>query len=197
LPERYAEVMRTILLRKTVIDLSMGKQQLKKYFSQLSKEDLEDQIIELYTTSKEVKKYYDFLLNPDIRKIIDEWKAKISKEYFPVYGKRVKARRSIGQKAIRELSFLGVPPDIIADIRLYAIEIAILFTIEQNRTNVAFFKSFETQFKNALDYMHKNGILSDFKSRCRQIVTRVNEAQWSNRRNFELLYARYQLKHKQ
>jgi len=50
----------------------MGKQQLKKYFSQLSKEDLEDQIIELYTTSKEVKKYYDFLLNPDIRKIIDE-----------------------------------------------------------------------------------------------------------------------------
>ncbi len=175
----------------------MGKQQLKKYLYQLTKEEMEDQVIELYQTSKEVKKYYDFLLNPNITKVSDEWKARISKEYFPVHGKRRKARRSIGQKAISELSFLGVSPDIIADVRLYAIEVAILYTIDQNRTSVAFFKSFETQYNKALQYMYKNGILSDFKNRCREIVSRVKEAEWSNNRNFEVLYAQYHLKHKQ
>lgn len=175
----------------------MGKQNLQKYLHQLPKEELEDQIIELYQTSKEVKKYYDFLLNPDLKRVTDEWKAKISKEYFPVHGKRIKARRSIGQNAIRELTFLGLSPDIVADVRLYAIEVALLYTIEEKRINVAFTKSFETQFKKSLDYLAKNGMLSDFKSRCREIVSRAKEAGWNNSQNFENLYARYQLKLKE
>jgi hypothetical protein len=175
----------------------MGKQKLKSYLKNLQKEELEEQLIELYETSKDVKKYYDFLLSPKEDRLVEEWKAKISKEYFPSHGKRRKARRSIGQKAFKELTFLGVSSDIIADVRLFAIEIAILFTIEQHRSDVAFFKSFETQFEQALSYLKYNGILSDFKPRCVEIVNRVDEAKWSNSEGFKEKYISYYLKKKE
>jgi hypothetical protein len=175
----------------------MGKQKLKAYLKQLAKEEIEEQLIELYETSRDVKKYYDFLLSPREERLVDDWKAKISKEYFPAHGRRRRARRSIGQKAVKELEFLGVSPDVIADIRLFAIEIAILFTVEQHRSDVAFFRSFEVQFEKALDFLKDNGILSDFKPRCSEIVRRVEEAEWSNMEGFREKYIMYYLKRKE
>lgn len=175
----------------------MGKQKLKSYLQKLEKNEIGEQLIELYETSKDVKKYYDFLLNPKEERLVNDWKSKISKEYFPAHGKRRKARRSIGQKAVRELEFLGVSTDVIADIRLFAIEIAILFTVEQHRSDVAFFKSFESQFVKSLEYLKYNGILSDFKPRCAEIVSRVEEANWSNALSFKEKYIKYYLKKKE
>ncbi|PLX21457.1 MAG: hypothetical protein C0599_07935 [Salinivirgaceae bacterium] len=175
----------------------MGKQKLKAYLKDLDQAEIEEQLIELYETSKDVKKYYDFLLSPKEDRLVDEWKSKISKEYFPAHGKRRKARRSIGQKAVKELTFLGVSSDVVADVRLYAIEIAILFTVEQKRSDVAFYKSFESQFDQALAFLRYNGILSDFKPRCSEIVNRVEEAQWSNAAGFKEKYINYYLKKKE
>jgi hypothetical protein len=166
----------------------MGKQQLKAYLHNLDKEEIIDQVITLYTTSKEVKKYYDFLLKPDLEKVADEWKVKISKEYFPAHGKRRKARRSVGQRATRELEFLGVTADVIADVRLYAIEIAVLYAIEMHRHDVAFFKSFEQQYSKLIDYLRENGMLSDFKVRCGELKDKVVSAGWTNARKFEEKY---------
>ena len=175
----------------------MGKQKLKAYLNNLCKEELMEQVVELYQTSKEVKKYYDFLLNPDHEKIVDEWKVRISKEYFPTRGKRIKARRSIGQKAVRDLEFLGLTPDVIADVRLYAIEVAALYTFQYKKRDIDFFNSFFQQYKKALAYMRQNGILSDFKNRAHEIVKTVKEANWRNCAEFEMLYVETYLKKQQ
>ncbi len=175
----------------------MGKQKLKAYLNTLDKEAIIEQTVELYLTSKEVKKYYDFLLNPDHEKIVDEWKVRISKEYFPTRGKRIKARRSIGQKAVRDLQFLGLTPDVIADVRLYAIEIAALYTLQYKKHDMNFFRSFYQQFEKAIAYMKENGILSDFKKRSSEIVKAVTEANWGNSAEFEMLYVNTYLKKQQ
>lgn len=172
----------------------MGKLQLKSYLHKLDKENLVEQVIELYSTSKEVKKYYDFLLNPDLEKLADEWKIKISKEYFPTYGRRIRARRSVGQKAVRELEFLGVTPDIIADIRMYAIEVAVLYTIEMHRADVAFNKSIEQQYIKLIDYAKEHGLLSDFKVRCCDLKNKIVDADWVNAVKIAEKYASVYLK---
>jgi len=62
----------------------MSKRALKTYLSQLSKADLEEQLLDLYNRFPEVKTYYDFVFNPKEEKLVQEAKAKISNEYFPL-----------------------------------------------------------------------------------------------------------------
>ena len=47
----------------------MSKRNLKKYLSELSKEQLEEQLLELYEKFKDVKIYYDFAFNPNEKKL--------------------------------------------------------------------------------------------------------------------------------
>ena len=103
----------------------MSKRDLKKYISSLNKKQLEEQIIELYDKFLPVKTYYDFVFNPKEDKLLDECKIKISNEYFPVRGKKAKARRSVAQKYIKHFISLGVDSFIIADVMLYNIEIVL------------------------------------------------------------------------
>lgn len=78
----------------------MSKRDLKKYLSQLSKDQLEEQLVELYEKFKDVKIYYDFAFNPNENKLVQDAKFKIYNEYFPIKGKKPKMRRSVAQKFI-------------------------------------------------------------------------------------------------
>jgi len=79
----------------------MSKKDLKEYLQQLNKKQLQEQITDLYTRFKDVKEFYDFAFNPQENKLLEECKFKISKEYFPVSGRKAKMRRSVAQKFIR------------------------------------------------------------------------------------------------
>ena len=124
----------------------MSKRDLKKYLTELKKEQLEEQLIELYDKFSDVKVYYDFVFNPNEDKLVREAKFKISNEYFPVKGKKSKMRRSVAQKFIKHFITLGVDAFIIADIMLYNIEIAQTYSSEKLVKQELFFKSMLTSF---------------------------------------------------
>ena len=102
----------------------MSKRDLKKYITELNKEQLEEQILDLYARIKEVKVYYDFVFNPKEEKLIEECKFKINREYFPAKGRRAKTRRSVAQKCIKHFKQLGVDYPIIIEIMFFNIETA-------------------------------------------------------------------------
>ena len=56
----------------------MSKRDLKKYLNELNKEQLEEQIIELYEKFSPVKVYYNFVFNPKEETLLQECKLKIS-----------------------------------------------------------------------------------------------------------------------
>ena len=58
----------------------MSKRDLKKYLSELNKEQLEEQIIELYEKFNPVKVYYNFVFNPKEASLLQECKLKISND---------------------------------------------------------------------------------------------------------------------
>jgi hypothetical protein len=171
----------------------MSKRDLKKYLTQLSKEQLEEQIIELYEKFAPVKVYYDFVFNPKEDKLLQESKVKISHEYFPVkkpnakWRPRAKMRRSVAQKIIKHFIMLGVDAFVIADLMLYNIEIAQTYSSSNFIKQELFYKSIFNSFEQAVNFVISNGIFPDFKERIYAIQQQTIQQKWKNKYEFEAI----------
>jgi len=165
----------------------MSKRDLKRYTHELSKEQLQDQILELYSRFKEVKEYYDFAFNPNEDKLIEECKFKISKEYFPHTKRKAKCRRSVAQNYIRHFKRLGVEPSLIADIMLFNIEIALSYSAEKENIKDAFCKSILKSYDEAINYTSENGLTKEYSTRFEKIADESSNQNWFNRELFERL----------
>lgn len=168
----------------------MSKRDLKKYVNELSKEQLEEQLLELYDKFKDVKVYYDFVFNPKENELIKEAKLKISSEYFPLKNKRPKMRRSVAQKFIKHFITLGVDCFLIADVMLYHIEIAQALLAEKEVKSEAFFKSMFNSFDQLIHFLNENAILASFKNRVVAVAQISKEQKWPNYYQFETIIER-------
>jgi hypothetical protein len=158
----------------------MSKRDLKKYLNELNKEQLEEQIINLYDKFPAVKTFYDFVFKPNESVLLKDFKLKVSNEYFPVRSKRAKMRRSVAQKMIKHFISLGVDPFVIADAMLYSIEIAQTYSSEKEIKQELFFKSMLNSFQQAVSYMIEKGVLYDFRNRVEAIKLEAENQEWFN-----------------
>ena len=171
----------------------MSKRDLKKYLAELNKEQLEEQIIELYEKFAPVKVYYDFVFNPKEDKLLQESKVKISHEYFPIkkpnakWRPKAKMRRSVAQKIIKHFIMIGVDPFVIADIMLYNIEIAQTYSSNNFIKQELFYKSILNSFEHAVNFVISNGILYDFKDRILAVKQETIQQKWKNKYDFEAI----------
>ncbi len=165
----------------------MSKRDLKEYLQQLTKEQLKEQITDLYSRFKEVKEFYDFAFDPQENKLLEECKFKISKEYFPVSARKAKLRRSVAQKFIRHFKKLGVEPNLIADVMLYHIEIAQTYTSGKYVKQESFYKSMLKSYSETIIYIDENRIRKDFQERLIKIADDAAEQNWLGWRGFEKL----------
>lgn len=79
----------------------MPKPNLKKDLQKLTKDQLIEQITDLYKKYKPVKEYYNFYLNPDEQDLFEKYREIISNEFYPKKG-GPKMRFSIAKKAISD-----------------------------------------------------------------------------------------------
>lgn len=163
----------------------MSKRDLKIYLKELSKEQLEEQILDLYTRFKPVKTYYNFVFKPNEEKLLDEAKFKIGKEYFPINGRKPKARRSVAQKIIKHFIQLGVDPFIIVDVMLFNIEVALQYNEDRQIKQDVFYKSMLRSFENAICFINEHGLMNDFSPRISTILKTVKTQEWYNVEGFE------------
>lgn len=169
----------------------MSKRDLKNYLNELNKEQLEEQLIELYDKFKEVKVYYDFVFRPNETNLVKDAKIKIANEYFPVRGKKPKMRRSVAQKFIKHFITLGVEPFLIADVMLYTIEIAQALSSEKDIKQEAFYKSMLNSYEQAISFMIEKGVLNEFKSRVVAISSETITQNWMNQYEFNAIVERF------
>ena len=169
----------------------MSKRDLKKYLTELNKNQLELQVLELYEKFSDVKVYYDFVFNPKEDKLLGEAKLKIANEYFPIKGRKPKMRRSTSQKLIKHFISLGVDSFIIADIMLYNIEIAQSYSSKKTIYSDSFYKSMLNSFEQAIGFMIEKGNLYEFKPRVEDIKNQAISQKWMNRYEFEAIIERF------
>ena len=163
----------------------MSKRDIKIYLQELTKEQLEEQVLDLYTRFKPVKTYYNFVFKPNEEKLLNEAKFKIGKEYFPVNGRKPKARRSVAQKIIKHFIQLGVEPFIIADVMLFNIEVALQYNEDKQLKQEAFYKSILRSFEDTVSFINEHGIMADFTLRISTILKGVKAQEWYNLEGFE------------
>jgi len=163
----------------------MSKRALKKYLDELSKPQLEAQIIDLYQRFKEVKTFYDFTFNPKEEKLINEAKFKINKEYFPAGKRRPKARRSVAQKQIKHFELIGMEAGLLVDLMLFNIETAQKFNWQKPQKADAFYKSIANSFGQAVDYIQQQGLNHHYQQRLKGIVDETEKQDWYNLEYFE------------
>ena len=167
----------------------MSKRALVKYLQSLEKSELEDQILDLYERFKPVKAYYNFVFNPKEDKLVEEAKFKISKEYFPINGRKAKARRSVAQKAIKQFLTLELDPALTADVMLFNIESAQRYNERKQTGQEAFYKSMLNSFREATEFIRSNGQWPIYQKRIEAIVDTAFEQEWFNAQGFEFSLA--------
>ena len=158
----------------------MSKRALKAYLKELKKEQLEEQIVDLYERFGEVKTYYDSIFNPKEDKLINEAKTKINKEYFPTTRKRPKARRGTAQKYIKHFLKIGMEERLLADLMLFNLETAQGYNAKRPQKAEAFFKSMANSFVEALNFVHYHGLQKEFQERLNRIVIEAKNQDWYN-----------------
>ena len=166
----------------------MSKRDLKKYLKELDKEQLEEQLLELYEKFSDVKTYYNFVFNPKEDKLLQEAKLKVTNEYFPLKGKRAKLRRSVAQKYIKHFLSLGVDSYVIADLMLHNLEVAQKYTARREMRYASFYKSMLNSFEQVVKYSIENGMVSEFKERIFHIKDNAFKQNWENKEELERLF---------
>jgi len=146
----------------------MAKLQLKKELQTLSKEQLIEQICELYSIYKPVKEYYQTFLNPDnIQELFEKYKGIIVNEFYPnTKSGNPKLRFSEAKKAIADFGALKPPPKLLAELMVTLVENASRFTYDYGDMTEQYYNSTVNNFERALKYLQKEGLLDDFKLRC-------------------------------
>ncbi|MBP1677493.1 MAG: hypothetical protein H6Q20_2052 [Bacteroidetes bacterium] len=149
----------------------MSKPALKKELLKLTKEQLVEQILDLYDKNKAVKEFYDFYLNPHNEKeLVEKYKKLIRKEFNVEKPERSTEKFSVAKKAISEFKGLQPSPEALADVMLYLPESACELTYCYGDYSEQFYDSTWNNYKAALAFMEKKGLLDKFKLRAEQCV---------------------------
>ena len=154
----------------------MGLREVKLELNRLDKGELIKHISELYKKYKPVKEYFDFYINPDEKKLLEEYKEKVTEGFFPKRGYQLKL--SISRKAINDFKKLGVSAESLADLLLHFVENGVEFTNEYGDIDENFYTSIENTYANALELIAKNGLLDKFEERAYKIVTDTDDIGW-------------------
>ena len=149
----------------------MSKAKLKKELNNLSKENLVEQILDLYDKNKSVKEFYDFYLNPHNEKeLVEKYKKIIIKEFNVERPERSGLKFSIAKRAISDFRDLQPSPVALADVMLTLPEYACEFTYTYGDMEESFYNGAYNNFVAALKFIHKHDLLENFKLRAEQCV---------------------------
>ena len=154
----------------------MSKTTLKKELQKLTKEQLIEQILDLYGKNKSVKEFYEFYLNPASEKdLLEKYKKIIYNEFYTRDDNPKIPRFSACKKAISDFKALTPSPELIADLMLWLAENACQFTHDYGDMWEGYYTSAEINFDAALKFMSKHKLLDKFKLRAEKCV------KWSSR----------------
>ena len=170
----------------------MSKAALKKEIQKLTKEQLVEQILDLYDKNKSVKEFYDFFLNPrNERDLAEKYKKIIRKEFDVDRPERAGLKFSVAKRAISDFKDLQPSPDALADVMLFLPECACEFTFNYGDMTEQFYNAAYNNFATALKFIAKHSLLELFKLRAGQCVQWASPCGYGFADDIESEYGEY------
>jgi hypothetical protein len=149
----------------------MSKSILKKELQKLTKDQLIDQILDLYEKNKAVKEFYNFYLNPrNEKELTKKYKKLIRKEFNVENPEQGGFKFSVAKRIIFDFKDLQPTSEALADAMLYLPECACEYTYHYGDMDVPFYNGAYNNFVAALKFIAKHDLLDSFKIRVEQCV---------------------------
>lgn len=170
----------------------MSKTELKKHLQSLTKEQVIEQVLELYGNCKPAKEYLEYLLNPDEKEQFNKFKTIIINEFYPK-GNRFNPsiRFSVAKKAIADFRTLKPSTELLSDLLVTLPETACQFTNEYGDMSEQYYNSAVNNYEGALKYLQQNNLLPDFKDRCKNCVKYAEPCGYGFAEEISRLYSEY------
>lgn len=149
----------------------MSKKELKKELNKLTKDQLLNQILDLYGRNKFVKEFYEFYLHPEKEKDLAQKYTAIIRKEFDYHGSGYpKTRFSVAKRAISDFKSLSPSAESLADVMMTLPELACELSFEAGDLEERFYDGCCNNFENALKFIQKNGLLEKFQKRAEKCV---------------------------
>jgi thiol-disulfide isomerase/thioredoxin len=171
----------------------MSRLKLKKELQKLSKEQIIEQVLDLYDANKSVKEFYKFYLNPESEKeLMEKYKKIIVNEFEPT-GRRhfPQGRYSVAKKAIADFKTLRPSPDLVAELMLTLVENACICGSTYGGFTESFYTSIASNFESALVFLKKENLLDNFKSYCEKCLKLSEKCGYFLTWNMKPIYLNY------
>jgi hypothetical protein len=164
--------------------------QLKNYLQNSSKQNLADDILELFKKFPKVKEFYQSKLTGGDLELRDKYKKIIKNEFFPDRGFG-KMRLSMARKAISDFRKLSSNNHLIADLMIYYVEMGVDFTLEYSDIDEPFYNSMESMYETAAKFVIDSKIEDDYLPRFQKIVSDTSDMGWGFHDMLGELYHQY------
>lgn len=168
----------------------LTKAALQKHFNHLDKEDLIEELLKLFGKFKNVNEHYQMEFGEDTRLVVNLYKEKIRKIFFP--NRRIRRPRSAAaKKLISEFRKVALYEYDVIDLMLYRVENSIEFMNTHQYMTDAFYKSILTGFTETLQLVAKNRLFNDFKERCEKCVWFAGHSGFGLNHSLQQIFTQY------
>ena len=168
----------------------MPKPNLKKELQKLNREQLIEQVMDLYKKYKPVKEYYDFYLNPNEKGLLEKHKEIITNEFYPKKGEP-KMQFSVAKKAISNFKALSPSPLLLADLLWLLPELATRFTHDYGDMWEQYYISAANNFDVSLKFISSQELFPQFKERIKNCLQQASECGWGYGDDLDDIYYNY------
>lgn len=136
----------------------------------MTKEDIIEMVLDLYSARKEAKEYLEFYAKPDEKGKLEEYKAKIQDEFYPKRRREPQTRFSVCRKALADFKKLKPSADALAELMVSYMEWATKFTFDYGDMWEQYYDSVESNFDKTVKHIVLNNLWSKYDKRLQQCV---------------------------
>lgn len=168
----------------------MSKATVKKALDSLTKEQIQEMVLDLYAARPEAKEYLDFWVSGDIDSKMTRAKTAISKESARTQRRHPRPRITKIKRFIKDIASLNADPQAIAEIMTFAIE-RMCAAGSDGWIKESTQKSCAKLLHDTLVYARANGEFAATAPRLKAAIEAMSQAQWWSRDFRALLLDEY------
>ncbi len=135
----------------------------------MSKEQIIEVVLDIYSSRKDAKEYFDFFLNPDVEKLLDRYRNLAVKEFSRNKRRWSKARITVIKRMVREFISFNVDSTAVVTLMTFIMKLA-METTWVYHTTATFQRSMLQFLESSIDYADKNIVWSLFVTQMDQLT---------------------------
>ena len=148
----------------------MSKATIKQLLQSMTKKDIIEMVLDLYSARKEAKEYLDFYACPDEKGKLEEYKSIIREEFYPSKRREPKTRFAVCRKAVSDFKKLKPSDDALAELLVSYMEWATKFTYDYGDMWEQYYDSVESNFEKTIKHVVTIGLWKKYQPRLEQCV---------------------------